>query len=106
MNFASNTAPGAVNDSVQGGCHPPDHGVLNPALDVLNDLPGVTFVPVPVEVLGHDAELHDEVAGQVFGLDLTALLPPQPKENVFITAHDDAGVRAAYKAAAPSNADI
>src|SRR5262249_47597316 len=30
----------------------------------------------------------------VFGLDVAALLPPQPEEGGFITAHNDAGVRA------------
>ena len=31
-----------------------------------------------IEGLGHDPQLDDKVAGEVLGLDLAALLPPQP----------------------------
>ena len=53
-----------------------------------------------VEGLGHDAELDDEVAGQVLGLDLAALFPPQPQQGGLVVAHDDPGVRAADEVAA------
>jgi hypothetical protein len=33
---------------------------------------------MPVELLGHAAELDDQVAGQVFRLDLTAFFLPEP----------------------------
>ena len=58
------------------------------------------FVPAPIEVLGDDAELDDEVAGEVLRLDLAALLPPQPEQGGFVVAHDDPGVRAADECAA------
>ena len=60
-----------------------------------DDLAGVAFVPVPVEVLGHGAELDDQVVREVFRLDLAALFPPQAEQGGFIVAHDDPGIRAA-----------
>jgi hypothetical protein len=43
------------------------------------------------------AELDDEVAGQVLGLGLAALFPPEAEQGGFVFPHDDAGVGAAYK---------
>ena len=37
-------------------------------------LPGLALVPVPVERFGHEAQLDDEVAGEVLWLDLAAFL--------------------------------
>ena len=48
---------------------------------VLDRLPGISLVPVPIEVLGHDPELDDEVAREVVWLDLTALLPPEAERG-------------------------
>jgi len=48
-----------------------------------------------VEGFGDDPELDDEIAGEVLGLDLTALFTPQAGEGGLIIAHDDPGVRAA-----------
>ena len=56
-------------------------------MDRMKDLPlhftdrlsGLPFVPVPVEMLGHGAELDYEVAAEVFGLDFASLFPPQPQ---------------------------
>jgi hypothetical protein len=31
---------------VEGGCHPADHRMLDPALDVFDDLPGIALVQV------------------------------------------------------------
>ena len=61
----------------------------------MSDLAGIALVPVPVEGLGHDAELDDEVAGEVLGLDLAALFPPEAQQGRLVIAHDDPGVRAA-----------
>ena len=47
-------------------------------LDVRDDLTGIGLVPAPVQLLGGEAELDDEVAGEVFRLDFAAFLPPQP----------------------------
>ena len=44
-----------------------------------------------------DAELDDQVAGEVLGLDLAALFPPEPEQGGLVIAHDDPGVRAADK---------
>jgi hypothetical protein len=66
-------------------------------LDVRNHVPGIGRVPVPIEVVGHDPELDNEIARQVFEFDLAPRLPPQAEEGLFIIAHDDPGVRAADK---------
>ena len=50
-----------------------------------------------VEVLGRTAELDDEIAGEVLRLGLAPFLAPQADQGGFIAAHDDPGVRAAYK---------
>jgi hypothetical protein len=36
-------------------------------------------------------------AGQVLGLGLAALFPPEAEQGCLVVAHDDAGVGAAYK---------
>ncbi len=64
-------------------------------LDVGDELAGVCLVPAPVQLLGDKAELHREVSGEVLGLDLAALLLPQPDQGGLIITHDDAGIRAA-----------
>ena len=61
---------------------------------------GVALVPGPVERLGGDAELDDEIVRQVFGFDLAALFLPQPDQRRLVWAHDDPGVRAADEVAA------
>ena len=45
------------------------------------DLPGIALVPLPIEVFGHEPELDDEVARQVFRLGLAPLLPPEAEEG-------------------------
>ena len=90
----------AFDPAVEGGCHPLKCRMPDPTLNVRNDLLGIGLVPTPIKVLGHDAKLDDEVAGQVLGLNLAALFPPQPHQGGLIVAHDDPGVRAADEVAA------
>jgi hypothetical protein len=73
------------------------NAVKNLPLDIGNDLAGVLLVPVPVQVLRHRTELDQEVPGQVIGLSLAALFLPKPEQGRFVLAHDDPGIRAAYK---------
>ena len=68
-------------------------------LDVRNGLTGIRLIPAPVQLLSGQAELDDEVAGEVLWLDLPAFLPPEAKQRCLIVAHDDPGVRAADEAA-------
>ena len=49
--------------------------------------------------LGHDAELNDEVGGEVLGLELAALFLPEAEQGSLIVAHDDPRVRAANETA-------
>jgi hypothetical protein len=45
-----------------------------------------------VELLSHNPQLDDEIAGEVLGLSFATLLPPEAKQGTFVFAHDDAGV--------------
>ena len=47
---------------------------------------------MPVQVLGHHPQLHDQIAGQVFRLNFTALFPPEPQQRRLILPHDDLGI--------------
>jgi hypothetical protein len=69
-------------------------------LYVCKDLSRIGLVPAPVKVLGHNAKLNYEIAGQVFRLNLSTLPVPQTEEGGFIIAHDDPGIRAADEVAA------
>src|SRR6516165_1708986 len=91
---------GSADKAVECRPHPPDDRMPDLPLDVVDDLPGIALEPVAVEGLGHDPELDDEVAREVFGLDLAPLLAPEAKEGGFILSHDDADVRAADEVAA------
>ena len=74
--------------------------MAGPLLDICDDPPGIGLVPAPVKLLGGEAELHDQVAGQVLWLDFAALLPPETLQGGLVVAHDDPGIRAADKCAA------
>jgi hypothetical protein len=54
--------PAALDETVEGRCHPADHRMPDAVLDVLDDLTGIEFVPASIEVLRHSAELDDEIA--------------------------------------------
>jgi hypothetical protein len=71
--------------------------MAGPLLHICNDPPRVGLVPAPVKLLGSEAELDDEVAGQVLRLNLAALFSPQPQQGGLVIAHDDPGVRTTYK---------
>ena len=89
-----------LHDPVEGGRHPRNGRMPDPALNVPDRPSGVALVPGAVELLGGRPELDDEVAGQVLRLDIAPFLPPQADEGGFVVAHDDPGVRAADKGAA------
>ena len=59
--------------------------MLQSALHVLDGKAGVALIPAPVEVLGDRSELHDQIIGEIFRLDLAALLPPQPNQHRLVT---------------------
>lgn len=86
---------GRLDDAVQGCAHPAMDGMPDPLLDVRHHVPAVALVPSAVQLFGDAAELHDKIVGEVFRRDLTALLPPQPRQVRRILAHDDARVRTA-----------
>ena len=98
--FGLEHRPGSGDDAVEGRSHPAEHRMPQPMLDAFDRLSGIAFVPMAIEGLGHQAELDDEVAGQVLRLGLAPFLAPQPDQGGFIVAHDDAGVGAADEEAA------
>jgi hypothetical protein len=74
--------------------------MANLSLYVGQHLAGIGLIPAPIKLLGSDTELDNQIARQILGLDLAPLFPPKAKEGRLIVAHDDPGVRAAYKVAA------
>jgi hypothetical protein len=47
-------------------------------------LAGIALVPLAIEVLGHEAELDDEVGGEVLRPDLAPLFLPQAEQGGFV----------------------
>ena len=86
---------GSFDPAVEGRRQVADQGMPDPLLDVDDHPPGVSLVPMSIEVFGHASELDDEVARQVLGLGLAAFLPPKPEQGSFVGPHDDPGVGAA-----------
>src|ERR1035437_9272051 len=69
--------------------------VQDPTLDVLDGRAGIALVPGPIERLGHQAELDDEVGGQVLGVGLAALFPPEAEQGGHVVTPDDPSIGAA-----------
>jgi hypothetical protein len=86
-----------VDDAIEGRRHPCVNGMDEPSLDIFDQVAGVVLIPPSIEVLGRNAKLDDQGAGQVVRLGLAALFPPQPHQCSLVIAHDDAGVRAPDK---------
>jgi hypothetical protein len=76
------------------------HRMLDPSLHVGDDPAGVALVPSPVQRLGGDAELDDEIVGQILRLGLAALFLPQADQRRLVRAYYDPGVRATEEIAA------
>ena len=70
--------PGLLDHAVERSGHPLLDRMKHPPLHLGDDLAGIALVPVPVELLGHGAELDDQVVREVLWLDLAALFPPKP----------------------------
>jgi hypothetical protein len=58
--------------------------MLDPPMRILDDVAGVSLVPAPVEVLGDQAELDDQIIGEIVRFDLAALFAPQTNQIVFV----------------------
>src|ERR1700722_9091676 len=99
MNLASNTASRSLTNPSRGRRHVPAHRVLNPALDVGDDPPGIALIPSPIERLGSDAELDDEILAQTLRFGLAALFSPKPDQRRRVGAHDAPPARAADETA-------
>src|SRR5262245_17207940 len=69
------------------------------ALHLGDLLAGVALIPVPVQMLGNDPELNDEIARKILRLDLATLLAPQAQQRGLILPYDDPSVRAAKEGA-------
>ena len=51
----------ARHPAIQGRRHPFERRMEHPLLNTRDHLPGIGLIPAPVQVLGHDAKLNDEV---------------------------------------------
>jgi hypothetical protein len=90
----------ALHDSVEGGHHPRNCRMPDPALDVADPPAGVALVPGAVELLGGGPKLHDEIAEEVLRIRLASFFSPQTDQGRLIAAHNDAGVGAADETSA------
>jgi hypothetical protein len=72
------------------------------ALNIRKHLPGIGLIPVPVQLLGRNTKLNNEIAREVFGLDFTPLFLPQPEEGGLIGTHNDPSIRPADEVATTS----
>jgi hypothetical protein len=52
----------------------------DPALDIRYSLAGIGLVPAPVQLLGRNAKLDNQIARQVLRFDFATLFPPEPEE--------------------------
>jgi hypothetical protein len=77
--FSLEDRPGALDNAVERRRHPADHGMPNPALDVLDDLPGCSLEPAPIEGLCGYPKLDDQIPQIVLRLRLAPLLSPETK---------------------------
>jgi len=84
-----------VDEAVEGRCQVAMDWMPDPALDVGDGAPRIALIPSPVERLGGDAELDDEVIAEIFRLGLAALFLPQPVQGRLVRAHNDPRVRPA-----------
>jgi len=57
----------------------------DPPLHRRNGVPAVAFVPEPVQGLGREAKLDDEVAREVFGFCLPTFLATEAMQGVFVS---------------------
>ena len=81
MNLASNTAPVASTMPSRVAAIQRTTGCCTRRWTAVRTWPVLRSIPLPVERLGHDAELDDKVAGEILRLDLAAFLAPQPKQG-------------------------
>src|SRR5215203_5718883 len=84
---------GAVvrHDSIQRRAH----SILGgEALHRADAVPSLALEPAPVQLPGRADELDEEVAREVLRLDLSPLLPPEPKHRVLRLTEDSPCVRA------------
>ena len=87
--------PGLLDDAVKRRSHPSQHRMSDVRWTSLITWPALRSYQMPIEGLGYEAELNDQVAGQVLRFSLAALFPPEAKEGRFVRSHDDAGIGAA-----------
>ena len=95
MNLASNTAPVSSTSPSRVAAIQTIDGWTLRRWHLSDPMAGLALIPGPIELLGHQPELDDQLARQIGRLDLAALFLPQPDQGRLVAAHDDAGVGAA-----------
>ncbi|KYK46056.1 hypothetical protein A1D31_34150 [Bradyrhizobium liaoningense] len=61
-------------------------------LHIIHAVTARPLVPPSIQILGHTAELDDELSTEVLWFDLPALLPPKSKESIRLVPHNNSGV--------------
>ena len=61
-------------------------------LNVSNHLSSSRFVPPPIKLFSHEAELDDKVAGKILRLGLASFFSPKAQKSRLVLTHDDPGV--------------
>jgi len=69
------------------------------SLNVRKYLTGIGLIPAPVQVLGRNAKLNDQIAGEILRLHFAPLFSPEAEERGFIVPDNDPGVRPADEVA-------
>ena len=95
MNLASNTASVSLTKPSSVAAIQRFTGCRTQRWTSVTTRPVLRSYQAPVERLGGDAELDDEIVAQVLGFDFAALFPPQADQRRLVGAHNDPGVRAA-----------
>jgi hypothetical protein len=87
----------SLHAPIQSCPHPAQNRVANSLLDIGNHLASIGLIPTAVEIFGSEAELDEQIAGEVLRLYFASFLAPEADEGGFINAHDDPGIRTADK---------
>src|SRR5262249_19487060 len=80
--------------------HPANRRMADLPLDIGDNLAGIGLVPPPVQRLGGNTKLDNQISGKVLWLDLATLFFPQAHQGGLIVSHDDPGLGLANKGAA------
>src|SRR5262249_62394895 len=92
--------PSRFNPAVERRRHPAQRGMPDLPLHVGKHLTGISLVPAPVQILGRNTKLDNEIAGQALWLDFAPLFTPEAMEGGLVIPNHDTAVGAANEVTA------